>query len=210
MSLRTMSMPERDRLKAALGSKWELLHGHLDERSRRLWLGAEAQDLGYGGVAFVAKATGAARDTITHGVSELAGQPAPAGRSRARGGGRKKAEELDPALVDQLDQMVEPQSRGDPMCVLRWTTKSLVNLAEALEQSGHPASPTLVARLLRALGYSMQATAKTHEGRQHADRDGQFAYINATAGERIAAGEPVLSIDAKKKEPAPRGVLPYP
>src|SRR6266571_1424615 len=114
MSLRAMSATERDRLEAALGSKWELLHGHLDERSRRLWLGAEAQDLGYGGVAFVAKATGAARDTITHGVAELAGQPAQAGRVRAPGGGRKRAEQLDPALADQLDLLVEPQSRGDP------------------------------------------------------------------------------------------------
>lgn len=200
MSLRMMSAADRDRAQASLNSRWTALRGHLDERARRLWLGAEARDLGYGGVAFVASATGAARDTIKLGVAELDGDPLDAGRVRREGAGRKKAGQLDPGLASRLEALVEPGSRGDPMTPLRWTTKSLVNLSAELRELGHPAGPTLIARLLRALGYSLQANAKTHEGRQHHDRDGQFRHINALTGERIAAGEPVISIDAKKKE----------
>ncbi len=121
-------------------------------------------------------------------------------RVRAPGGGRKKAEVTDPELVDALDTLIEPETRGDPESLLRWTTKSTRNLAAELTEMGHAVSHSVVAKILRSLKYSLQGTRKTLEGRQHPDRDAQFRYINTLAGEFLASGDPVISVDTKKKE----------
>ena len=150
-------------------------------------------------------------DTVRRGRSELDDpEPLALGRSRGPGGGRKRAEEHDPELPEALDKLVDPDSRGDPMTPLRWTSKSLRSLADELGRQGHRVSPTLVERLLHESGYSLQANAKTLEGNQHPDRDAQFRHIHDTVAASLAAGTPVISIDCKKKEPAPRGALPYP
>lgn len=172
----------------------------LDERQRRLVAAAMVAVLGRGGQARVAEATGMSRNTLIVGASELAGGAGPSDRVRRPGGGRKKAVDLDPELLVVLDSLVEPESRGDPMSPLRWTAKSTRTLAAELKRLGHQASADLVHRLLRYMGYSLQANAKVTEGAQHSDRDGQFRYINAQAGEHLAASQPVISIDCKKKE----------
>ncbi len=149
----------------------------------------------------MAEAAGVSPDTVRRGRSELDDlQPLPVGRSRQAGGGRKRAEEHDPDLVAALDALIDPETRGDPMTPLRWTSKSLRTLAAELAGQGHQVSATLVQRMLHEAGYSLQGNAKTIEGRQHADRDAQFAHIHDTVARRIAAGEPVISIDCKKKE----------
>jgi hypothetical protein len=172
----------------------------LDERQRRLVAAALVDVLGRGGQARVAEATGMSRNTLIVGAAELAGGAGPSDRVRRPGGGRKKATEVDPELLVVLDSLVEPESRGDPMSPLRWTAKSTRTLAGELKRLGHQASADLVHRLLRYMGYSLQANAKVTEGAQHPDRDGQFRYINTLAGEHLAAGQPVISIDCKKKE----------
>jgi hypothetical protein len=140
------------------------------------------------------------RNTVLHGVAdvEAGGEPLP--RVRRAGGGRPRLREKDPTLVSDLDSLVEPESRGDPMCRLRWTTKSTGQLADALAAMGHTVSPDTVGRLLRTLDYSLQATSKQIEGASHPDRDGQFHYLNARVGEHLAQGQPVISVDTKKKE----------
>ena len=184
-----------------LAAKFEALLPHLDERQRRLALGAEARVLGHGGIGLVAKAAGVSRKTVAAGVSELDSGQSPLGRTRRAGGGRKKATETDPALLDALDALVEPESRGDPMTRLRWTTRSTRNLADELGRQGRGVSHDTVARLLaEELGYSLQANAKTVEGRQHPDRDAQFRYLNDQVSAHIVAGHPVVSVDTKKKE----------
>jgi hypothetical protein len=185
-----------------LAAKFGALLPHLDERQRRLMLGAEARWLGHGGIELVARASGISRKTVAAGVAELeAGEEPLQGRVRREGGGRKTLTETDPGLLEALDALVEPQTRGDPMTRLRWTTRSTRNLAGELRRQGHRASHHSVARLLAAgLGYSLQANAKTLEGAQHPDRDGQFRYIHGRVSAAIAAGEPVISVDAKKKE----------
>jgi DDE family transposase len=172
----------------------------LDERQRRLVAAALVEVLGRGGQARVAEATGMSRNTLIGGAAELAGGAGWSDRVRRPGGGRKKATEVDPDLLVVLDSLVEPESRGDPMSPLRWTAKSTRTLAAELKRLGHQASADLVHRLLRYMGYSLQANAKVTEGAQHPDRDGQFRYINAQAAEHLAAGQPVISIDCKKKE----------
>jgi len=185
----------------SLASRFEVLKPHLNERQRRLWLGAEARELGSGGVGIVARAVGVAGDTVRRGRAELEEpQPLPYPRSRQAGGGRKRAEVGDPGLVAALDKLVDPVTRGDPMSPLRWTSKSLRTLAKALQEQGHQVSEQIVRRLLRQAGYSLQANAKTLEGGQHPDRDGQFSYLADQAAEHLAAGAPVVSVDAKKKE----------
>jgi hypothetical protein len=185
-----------------LAAKFDAILPHLDERQRRLVLAAEARSLGHGGISLVARASGVSRVTITAGVGELeAGDEPTVGRARRPGAGRKALTEVDPGLLGALDALVEPESRGDPMTRLRWTTKSTRNLAEELTALGHPVSHHSVARLLTGpLDYSLQANAKTVEGRQHPDRDAQFRYINDQVTARIAGGQPVISVDAKKKE----------
>ena len=178
--------------------RYELVRPHLDERQRRLLLGAEALELGRGGITAVAEATGVHPDTVARGTREAAGEPEP--RTRAPGGGRKPVTETDPRLVPGLMAMVEPDSRGDPQSPLRWTCLSTRNLAGALTAAGHACSDRTVARLLKAEGYSLQGNAKVAEGAQHPDRDAQFRYISDRARQYLGAGEPVVSVDAKKKE----------
>lgn len=184
-----------------LAAKFDTLLPHLDERQRRLALAAEARYLGYGGISLVARAAGVARSTVTLGVDELDAGTEPLGRTRRPGGGRKSLPESDPQLVDALDDLVEPETRGDPMTRLRWTTRSTRNLAAELVRQGHQISHITVAKLLsKSLGYSLQANAKTVEGKQSPDRDAQFRYINSQVTDRMAARQPVISVDAKKKE----------
>ncbi len=185
-----------------LARRFEVMRPYLGEFQRRLWLGAEAAELGPGGVAIVAGATGVAADTVRRGRAEAAGTQVPApGRSRRPGGGRKRAEARDSELTAALEALVDPVTRGDPMSALRWTCKSTRTLAQALTGAGHPVSDFVVRRLLRQLGYSLQANAKVSESSsQHPDRDAQFAYLNDQAAAHLAAGDPVISVDAKKKE----------
>jgi transposase len=185
----------------AMESRLAGLLPRLNERDRRLALAAEARSWGRGGIAAVHRATGASRSTIRRGLRELDNEPAgQVDRVRAPGGGRKKAEVADPELLDRLDSLIEPGTRGDPESPLRWTTKSTRKLASELTAMGHDISHSVVAKILRSAGYSLQGTRKTLEGAQHPDRDAQFRYINSTAARFLAAGEPVISIDTKKKE----------
>jgi hypothetical protein len=194
----TIDAQRRDQLQ----QRFEVLLPHLNERQKRLALGAEARLLGHGGVRAVALAAGVSATTVRCGVAELeAGEePLPVGRARRSGGGRKRASELDPDLAEALMHLVEPHERGDPMSPLRWTTKSLRHLAEELTGQGHPVSAPTVGRLLTDNGFSLQSTSKTLEGTQHPDRDAQFRYINEQVAAHQQAGDPVVSVDAKKKE----------
>jgi transposase len=183
-----------------LAAKFGTILPHLDERQRRLLLGAEARALGHGGIRLVAAAAGVREATVSLGVRELEGGAEPLGRARRPGGGRKRAAEIDPQLVPALMALVEPDERGDPMSPLRWTTKSTRTLAGELTAQGHKVSADTVSDLLKEQGFSLQANAKTIEGRQHPDRDGQFRYINAQVKDHQDAGDPVISVDTKKKE----------
>jgi transposase len=186
---------------AVIGEKYRLLAGGLDERGMRRWAAAEALSLGRGGTAAVARATGIAETTIRRGRRELASEEVPEpGRVRRPGAGRKPLTETDPTLLGDLERLVDDTSRGDPEAPLRWTAKSLRNLAAELREQGHRISAASVAPLLRRLGYSLQANAKTREGAKHPDRDAQFQHINETVAAALAAGEPVISVDTKKKE----------
>lgn len=184
----------------SLGDFFSVLFPVLDERQRRLVAGGVARLLGRGGVTFVAKVSGMSRNTVTDGAQEIDAGPEPSDRVRREGGGGRFLTESDPSLLDDLDDLVEPDSRGDPMSPLRWTLKSTRTLAGALVEMGHRVSHMTVYWMLKDLGYSMQATAKTVEGAQHPDRNDQFGNINAWAGEYVAAGLPVISVDCKKKE----------
>jgi len=183
-----------------LAAKFAALLPHLDERQRRLAMGAEARSLGHGGVKAVAEAAGVSAVTVSAGAAELEAGREPLGRARAAGGGRKKLAVTDPGLKAALLALVEPSSRGDPESPLRWTTRSLRNLAAELGRAGHRVSAPTVARLLREEHFSLQGNAKAAEGRQHPDRDAQFRYISEQASAHQAAGQPVVSVDAKKKE----------
>jgi hypothetical protein len=184
-----------------IGPELQLLLPELDEKARRLTLGAVARAAGDGGIGAVARLTGASWQTVADGAAELAcGQVAPPGRVRRPGAGRKKLAETDPGLVPALLALVEDSMRGDPESPLTWTTKSVKHLSDELTARGHRCSPQTAWRLLRGQGFSTQSNAKVAEGRQHPDRDAQFRYIAAQAGEHLAAGQPVISVDAKKKE----------
>jgi transposase len=187
---------------AQLGRRFAVLLPHLNERQRRLAVAAEARLLGHGGVRAAAQVVGMSETTVRRGVAELeAGEdPLPDGRVRAPGGGRKRAEQTDPAVLEALLALVEPDERGDPESPLRWTTKSLRHLAEELTRQGHPVSAPTVGRLLKSAGFSLQANAKTLEGAQHPDRDAQFRYINEQVKDHQAGDEPVISVDTKKRE----------
>ncbi|MBW5249269.1 ISAzo13 family transposase [Streptomyces sp. P01-B04] len=173
---------------------------HLDERQRRLAIGAEALSLGHGGIRIVAAAAGVREGTVSRGAAELDSDQVLLGRTRRPGGGRKRAADLDPGLRPALLGLVEPDERGDPMSPLRWTTKSTRKLAAELTRQGHRVSADTVAGLLREEGFSLQANAKTIEGAQHSDRDAQFRYLNEQARDHRDAGDPVISVDSKKKE----------
>jgi transposase len=191
-----------DGVRSELMARFEVLLPHLNERQQRLALATEARLLGHGGVRAVAEAAGVSATTVHRGVAELeAGQePLPVGRARRAGGGRRSATAHDPELLRALLGLVEPDERGDPMSPLRWTTKSLRRLAEELTTRGHRVSAPTVGRLLRDNGFSLQGTAKTLEGQQHPDRDAQFRYINEQVKTHQDGEQPVISVDAKKKE----------
>ncbi len=184
----------------ALAAKFAVMLPHLDERQRRLYLGSEARALGHGGIAAVARAAGVSELTVLAGVAELDAGAEPLGRARRAGGGRKTAEEKDPGLTAALEALLDDSTRGDPMSPLRWTTKLAENLAGELSRQGHRCGKDAVLRMLHQQGYSTQGNSMTIEGRRHPDRDAQFRYISGTAREYLAAGDPVVSVDAKKKE----------
>jgi hypothetical protein len=184
-----------------LRAKFKALAPELDERARRIWAATEAMAAGRGGIALVARATGISVSTIARGLQELeAGDTAGPGRVRRPGGGRRPLLESDPTLLVDLEGLVEPTASGDPMSALRWTSKSVRRLADDLRGMGHPVSHQLVANLLREAGYTLQANRKSREGSHHPDRDTQFRYINDLVRRFQKAGQPVISVDTKKKE----------
>jgi transposase len=185
----------------SIGERFRALAGELNERQRRLWAAAEARACGYGGIAAVARATGISEGTIRRGLAELeSGRRPEPGRVRRPGGGRRPLIETDPTLLADLERLLEADTRGDPESPLRWTAKSVRQLAAALRELGHRVHFASVAKLLRQLGYSLQANRKTKEGASHPDRDAQFEHINTTVKAALDAAEPAISVDTKKKE----------
>jgi hypothetical protein len=183
-----------------LTAKFAAIFPHLDERQRRLLLGAEARALGHGGIRLVARAAGVREATVALGVDELDSGAGPLGRARRPGGGRKRVADVDPGMRPALLALVEPEERGDPMSPLRWTTKSTRTLAGELTRQGHRVGADTVGDLLRAEGFSLQGNAKTIEGQRHPDRDAQFRYINEQVKAHQDTADPVISVDTKKKE----------
>jgi len=183
-----------------LRHKWQLFMPHLNERQRRLLAAAEARVLGYGGVSLVARASGLSRPTIYRGMRELDEPGLPVGRSRVDGGGRQRTDRKTPSIVEALERLIDPVTRGDPTSPLRWTCKSTRHLAQALGDIGYTISAPTVGEILHQLGYSLQGNAKTIEGKQHPDRDAQFQYINRRTQWFLRRKLPVVSVDSKKKE----------
>ena len=183
-------------------SKFKMLSPALNERVLRCWVAAEAISLGHGGIPCVAKATGVSESTIEAGIRELRspGAVVAAWRMRKPGAGRKRLTETDPDLQKDLEDLVEPSTRGDPESPLRWTSKSTANLASELQALGHKVSPDTVGTMLRSMDFSLQALAKTREGASHPDRDAQFRHISEQTKAFQRRGQPVISVDAKKKE----------
>jgi hypothetical protein len=187
-------------LEATIVAKFSVMAPVLDERARRLWAAAESRVIGYGGDALVSAATGLARETIRKGRHELARGVEATARIRRAGAGRPGIDQTQPGLKAALEALVEPLTRGDPMSPLRWTCKSRAKLTAALTTQGWRVSSTTVGRLLHELGYRLRSVRKSREGTQHTDRNAQFEHINATAARFLAQGEPVISVDTKKKE----------
>lgn len=183
-----------------LQNKFSSLWPHLDERAKRLFAASEARQYGYGGITAISQACGLSRVTITKALAELDAVPIQAGRIRQTGGGRTSLVEKNPELKETLEQLVEPLSRGNPESPLRWTCKSTRFLAEEMKKRNQPLSHEKVAQLLRSMDYSLQSNRKTLEGNDHPDRDAQFKYINSTVTNALAQGQPVISVDTKKKE----------
>jgi len=193
--------------KEEIQSKFKALAAVMDERVQRLWAAAEAKNLGWGGVSLVASATGMKRERIAAGIKELAqlANEAPTKTPRQQpirraGGGRKRVEQIAPSLVSDLEALVDPLTRGDPMSALRWTCKSTARLSEEMAVKGHRVSPRTVARLLQEMDYTLQGTRKTKEGASHPDRNAQFEHINTQCQTFLSTGQPVISVDTKKKE----------
>jgi len=187
-------------VRQSLRSRIDALFPHLNERQRRLAAAAEARAMGRGGVSQVARATGMSRTTIHRGLVELDRMEPSSERCRRPGGGRKSIREQDPLILKHLRELVDPSTRGDPMSPLRWTCKSTRQLAAALQKKGHTVGHSVVAEMLKHLGYSLQANRKTVEGSQHPDRDEQFRYINRRVKHYMRQNLPVISVDTKKKE----------
>lgn len=194
----------------ALAEKWRRFGAKLDERRRRQWAASEVLAYGPGGLTAVQAATGLAFSTIAVGLAELRGvdggteqdgeQPQDSARIRRPGAGRKRLAQSDPGLLTELERLISPATRGDPESPLRWTTKSLRALAEALTAAGHKVSFKSVGNLLKSMKFSLQGNAKTLEGSEHEDRDAQFQYINSQVQQQLESGEPAVSVDTKKKE----------
>ena len=181
--------------------RWLIVRDELDERGRRMWAAAEARSHGRGGIAAVVRATGMSAETVRRGIAEVrSGQRAPAGRVRRPGAGRPSITEREPGLREALLALLEGATRGDPESPLLWTSRSVQSLTVALREQGFGVHETTVRRQLRGLGFSLQANRKTHEGADHPDRDGQFRRIAEVSAAALAAGEPVISVDTKKKE----------
>ena len=196
-----MAYPEEVIDLTGIKKRFAVLNKLLDERSRRLVAGAESLALARGGISAVSRATGISRPVIRLGVAELKNpRTALVGRVRRPGGGRKRISESDPGILRDLENLVEPSTRGDPESPLRWTCKSVRRLAEELSKQGHHVSYPVVAELLRELGYSLQANRKTKEGGSHPDRNAQFEHINSKVKRFLASQQPVISVDTKKKE----------
>jgi transposase len=186
---------------SAIRERWLLVRDELDERARRIWAAAEARSHGRGGIAAVVRATGIAESTIRRGIAEVrCGERAPEGRVRRPGAGRRSIEDREPGLVEALLGLIEGATRGDPESPLLWTSRSVARLTEQLRELGYEVHESTVRRQLKGLGYSLQANRKSHEGSDHPDRDGQFARIAEVSAAAVAAGEPLISVDTKKKE----------
>ena len=204
--MKTKTKDEKEQAEIEIKSRYETLRGTLTERSRRLFAGSEALAFGWGGVTAVSRATGLAYDTVRRGLSECkeieAGEVPilAAKQSRLPGGGRKKLTQKQPELLPTLKQLVESSTRGDPESPLLWTARSQRNLIEALKGKGYQISKHSLAKLLKKLGYSLQGNKKKQEGAQHPDRNAQFEHINQKVGQQLEAGQPAISVDAKKRE----------
>ncbi len=201
-----MKKSERAAAEAKIRMRYSNLKGQLTERARRLFVASEAMALGHGGIAAASRATGMAASVIGRGIREVraiesgeAPEMSPT-RSRRPGGGRKKETEKDPTLLSDLRELVESTTRGDPESPLLWTARSQRNIVAALKEQGHRTSMKMVSRLLKELGYSLQANRKRLEGKQHPDRNAQFEHINETLRRQIEANEPAISVDTKKRE----------
>jgi transposase len=197
-----MTPEERNALVAAVPQRYHYFAPYLTEQTRRLWAASEALTIGRHGTAIVVETTGMAADTLLKGKSALQGgplQPLP-DQQRSPGGGRKKLIDTDPTLLSDLDRLIDPATRGDPESPLRWTCKSTYQLAEALQNQGHEVSQRTVYRLLVTLGYSLQSNRKAEEGADHPDRDAQFHFIYRRLMQFQKHGQPVISVDTKKKE----------
>jgi hypothetical protein len=192
------------KVEARIRRKFRLVAVELDERRRRQWAAAEARDAGWGGISLVARATGLSRPTIMAGLKELElsakSRLVAAARVRSPGGGRRTLTQSDPGLLEALERLIDPATRGDPMSPLRWTCKSTAKLAEELTRQNHHVSDRTVAMLLKQSGYSLQANRKSREGSSHPDRNAQFEYINRQVRAFQKRQQPVVSVDTKKKE----------
>lgn len=192
------------KIEARIRRKFRLVAVELDERRRRQWAAVEAREIGWGGISLVARATGLSRPTIMVGLGELElsskSRTLAAVRVRRPGGGRRTLAQSDPGLLEALERLIEPATRGDPMSPLRWTCKSTAKLAEELTRQNHPVTDRTVAMLLKQSGYSLQANRKTREGSSHPDRNAQFEYINRQVSAFQRRSQPVISVDTKKKE----------
>ena len=184
----------------SLADKLAVMRSRLNERQWRHLLGAEAEAIGWGGIRLVARLTGVSVNTVSKGAKEIRDGVVDDGRVRAPGAGRPSAQRAQPGVLEALDSLIAPETRGDPMSLLRWTTKSAANLAKGLASLGFTASATTTATLVRQLGFRLQATFKTKESNQHPDRDAQFTYINDLAAAYLKTGDPAISVDTKKKE----------
>ena len=183
-----------------VAEKYSNLSGTFNERTRRLWAGSESLSIGYGGIEIVSRATGLSRSTVIKGMKEITGKREIEDRIREHGGGRKKAVDRNPGIMEELIRLVESSTRGDPMTSLRWTSKSLRKLSAELRDEGYDASHVLVERLLHEMEYNLKRNRKTDEGKSHPDRNLQFEHINTMAKEFMNENQPVISIDTKKKE----------